>query len=145
MPLRDPLLPSTDISSVGDIPSSHERSPEDSLRLWQFLSISWISPLLSIGKKRQLNEEDVWSLGYEFQHQRLHEAFRQLTGPVIRRVMRANGVDVFIISFSSMLNTLAGEISRFPVRCMATNDIHRICRASTFATVFESNGKSKSD
>lgn len=111
MPLRDPVLPSADISSVGDAPTIHQRSPEDRLRLYQFLSITWIEPLLSIGKKRQLDEEDVWSLGYTFQHKRLHEAFRQLRGSVIRRVFRANGIDVFVISITALINTLCGEFN----------------------------------
>ncbi|KAI9368175.1 P-loop containing nucleoside triphosphate hydrolase protein [Aspergillus egyptiacus] len=103
MPLRPAALPCMDISAVGQKPSSDFRSPEDNLRLWQFFSVSWMAPLMTIGKKRQLDENDVWSLGFEFQHKRLHEKFRQLRGSVIARLLRANGVDVLIISAISIV------------------------------------------
>jgi hypothetical protein len=110
MPFRDPSLPIADISPVGGRPNSDSRSPEDSLRLWQFLSVSWVAPLISIGKKRQLNEEDVWYLGFEFQHKRLHENFRQLQGTVVRRLLQANGIDVFIIALTATVETFCGKI-----------------------------------
>ncbi|KAJ5174294.1 uncharacterized protein N7482_000171 [Penicillium canariense] len=87
-----------DISAVGQPPCSDFRSPEDNLRLWQFLTVSWMAPLISLGRKRQLNEQDVWQLGFEFQHSRLHEKFRRIRGSVLRRVLKANGLDVLIIS-----------------------------------------------
>ncbi|KAJ9299237.1 hypothetical protein DTO271G3_2859 [Paecilomyces variotii] len=97
MPLREPSLPCVKISPVGQPPSSDLRSPEDNLRLWQFLTVSWMTPLISTGRKRQLNEQDVWTLSFEFQHRRLHEKFRQLRGSVLARVFLANGLDVFLI------------------------------------------------
>ncbi|KAJ5115673.1 hypothetical protein N7456_000021 [Penicillium angulare] len=98
MPFRNASLPVSDISGVGQKPSDELRSPEDNLRLWQFLTVSWMSPLISLGRKRQLNEPDVWSLGFEFQHRRLHEKFRQMKGSVLTRVLKANSLDVIIIS-----------------------------------------------
>ncbi|KAL4894390.1 ABC transporter [Aspergillus ambiguus] len=106
MPLRKPSLPCMDIGVVGHPPSSDYRSPEDNLRLWQFLSVSWMAPLMSMGKRRQLNEEDVWSLGFEFQHRRLHEKFRQLRGSVLGRLLQANGIDVVIITSISIVQML---------------------------------------
>lgn len=111
MPLRDPSLPSSDISKVGEIPSSQRRSPEDNLRLWEFLSVSWMGPMISIGKSRQLHEEDVWALGFEFQHKRLHETFRQLKGSVIRRLLRANGIDISIIICTATVETICGTFN----------------------------------
>lgn len=64
--------------------------------------------MLRIGKKRQLSEEDVWLLGYAFQHTRLHQLFRKLRGSVVRRLLRANGIDIFIICSSSMADTVVG-------------------------------------
>lgn len=98
MPFRQPSLPVIDISTVGQTPCSDFRSPEDNLRLWQFLTVSWMAPLISLGRKRQLNEPDVWLLGFEFQHSRLHEKFRRIRGSVLRRVLQANGLDILIIS-----------------------------------------------
>lgn len=108
MPLREPSLPSIKISPVGQPPSSDYRSPEDNLRLWQFLTVSWMAPLISIGRKRQLNEQDVWFLGFEFQHRRLHEKFRRLRGSVLARVLRANGLDVFLICTIAIVQMFCG-------------------------------------
>jgi hypothetical protein len=106
MPFRKPSLPVIDISAVGQTPCSDFRSPEDNLRLWQFLTVSWMAPLISLGRKRQLNEPDVWLLGFEFQHSRLHERFRRLRGSVLRRVLQANGLDVLIISVIAIVQMI---------------------------------------
>ncbi|CAG7993148.1 unnamed protein product [Penicillium salamii] len=106
MPFRETSLPSVDISTVGQQPSSDFRTPEDNLRLWQFLTVSWMAPLISTGYNRQLNEDDVWLLGFDFQHSRLHEKFRRLRGSVLGRLLRANGIDVFIISTISIVQLL---------------------------------------
>lgn len=110
MPFRQPSLSCVDISSVGATPSSDFRSPEDNLRLWQFLTVSWMEPLISLGKKRQLNEPDVWYLGFEFQHRRLHEKFRQMKGSVLGRVVRANSVDIFIILAVAVVQMACGKL-----------------------------------
>ncbi|KAJ5769549.1 hypothetical protein N7520_004108, partial [Penicillium odoratum] len=98
MPFREASLPISGISPVGQAPSSELRSPEDNLRLWQFLSVSWMAPIMSLARKRQLNESDVWSLGFEFQHKRLHEKFRRMGGSVLARALKANFLDLIIIS-----------------------------------------------
>ncbi|KAF7715832.1 Uncharacterized protein PECH_006004 [Penicillium ucsense] len=106
MPFRRPALAAIDISGVGQAPSSDFRSPEDNLCLWQFLTVSWMAPLMSLGRTRQLNETDVWFLGFEFQHSRLHEKFRRMRGSVISRVLRANGLDVLILSTIAIVQML---------------------------------------
>ncbi|KAI3212555.1 hypothetical protein CBS147311_128 [Penicillium roqueforti] len=106
MPFREQSLPSIDISAVGQQPSNNFRTPEDNLRLWQFLTVSWMAPLISTGRKRQLHERDVWLLGFDFQHARLHEKFRRLRGSVLSRLLRANGIDVLIISTISLVQMI---------------------------------------
>lgn len=106
MPFRTSSAPIFEISAVGQTPSSEFCSPEDNLRLWQFLSVSWMEPLISIGRNRQLHENDVWRLGFEFQHGRLHEKFRRLKGSVLMRTLRANGLDVLIISIIAIVQML---------------------------------------
>ena len=110
MPVRVPTLPCIDIAAVGQQPSSNFRSPEDNLRLWQFLTVSWMAPLISTGKKRQLQEDDVWFLGFEFQHRRLHDKFRRLRGSVIGRLLHANGIDVFIITTIAIVQMICGML-----------------------------------
>lgn len=111
MPFRPPSLPCIDISAVKQKPSGDFRSPEDNLRPWQFFSVSWMAPLIAMGKNRKLDEDDVWSLGFEFQHKRLHEKFRQLQGSVLGRLLQANGIDILIISTIAMVQMICGLFS----------------------------------
>ena len=107
MPLRDPGLSKDGISSPFGHPTCQLRSPEDNLSLWQFMTVSWMTPLITLGSARQLNEEDVWSLAFEFQHSILHECFRELKGSVVRRLITANGLDLLIISSLAVIESLA--------------------------------------
>ncbi|KAI1114358.1 ABC transporter [Nemania sp. NC0429] len=107
MPMRDPALGSAGIAGDNYFPTSRLRSPEDNLSLWQFMTVSWLSPLISRGYKRELNDEDVWFLPYEFQHKHLHMLFRELEGPVWVRLLLANGLDLFIISALGIVEAAA--------------------------------------
>ncbi|KAI0400551.1 ABC transporter [Xylaria palmicola] len=107
MPMRDPVLANTGIAGDEERPTSELRSPEDNLSLWQFMSVSWLSPLISRGYKCQLDDGDVWLLPYEFQHKRLHMLFRELQGPVWLRLVLANGLDLFIISTLGIIEAAA--------------------------------------
>jgi hypothetical protein len=111
MPMRDPLLPNHHISMAFSPPSSELRSPEDNLTLLQFMTVSWMSPLISRGNTRQLHDEDVWSLSYEFQHRILHDTFRDLHGSVLGRLLEANGLDLLIISILSIIELFASTLS----------------------------------
>lgn len=64
-------------------------------------------PLISLGSARQLNDEDVWSLGFEFQHRHLHDKFREMKGSVVKRLLAANGLDLVFISVLGILESLA--------------------------------------
>lgn len=129
MPMRPASLSTESISKAGSIPSHDERSPEDNLQLWQFLSVSWIAPLITIGNKQQVEESNVWLLGYQFQHQRLHEAFRVLRGTVTRRLLQANGIDVSILTLTAFIQLFCGKhgvirTSMKPVRLTITQSLH---------------------
>ena len=107
MPFRDPSLPDSEISAVLSTSTSTLRTPEDNLTLWQFMCVSWMWPLMSTGKTRQINDEDVWLLGYEFQHANLHEKFSQLPGSVLGRIVKANGIDLFLTGMYGIIELLA--------------------------------------
>lgn len=109
MPMRDPNLSNDQISQVLEAPNPRLRSPEDNLTLWQFMTVSWMGPLISLGTKRQLNDQDVWQLGYEFQHKRLHDKFRELRGTVLRRVLEANKIDLVLVSVLGLMELLASK------------------------------------
>ncbi|CAM1505044.1 Fc.00g106810.m01.CDS01 [Cosmosporella sp. VM-42] len=96
MPFRDPSWGTEDIGSAAAKPTHFLRSPEDNITLFQFLTVSWVTPLAKIAKMRELNVEDVWQLPFEFQHTRLYMAFRELKGKLIPCLIEANGLDLFI-------------------------------------------------
>ncbi len=98
MPIRDPLLDNRDISVPFQTPTYRKRSPEDNFSLWHWMTVSWMSPLISTAYRRQLQDEDVWLLPYQFQHDRLHRLFRQVKGSVTLRILQANAPDLFITS-----------------------------------------------
>jgi hypothetical protein len=110
MPFRPPSTISADISTYSQQPGDNYRSPEDNLRLWQFLSVSWMAPLLSVGRKRQLSESDVWLLPFEFRHKELNEKFRKLKGSVLYRLLQANGIDILIITLIATVQLICGIV-----------------------------------
>jgi ABC-type multidrug transport system fused ATPase/permease subunit len=106
MPLRDPALTRAEISRPSTSPTTALRSPEDNITLFQWMTVSWLAPLIKIGNKRQLHDEDVWMLGYEFQHRHLHDAFRQLQGSLVRRLLAANWIDLVILTLLAVLELI---------------------------------------
>ncbi|KAL6866547.1 hypothetical protein ACO1O0_002659 [Amphichorda felina] len=110
MPIRDPTWDPSDIGYPGRQPSHLFRSPEDNLTLFQFWTMSWIYPLASMCRKREITVDDVWQLPYEFQHSRLYLAFRDVQGKLLSRLLEANGLDIFIASTLSIVEKVA-EVS----------------------------------
>ncbi|TEA21060.1 ATP-dependent bile acid permease [Colletotrichum sidae] len=94
MPMRDPRLGDDGISASD--PTYELRSPEDNLTLWRFMTVSWMAPLIARGSEKQLNNEDVWQLPFDFQHDRLHVLFRDLRGSMMTKLISANGMDLII-------------------------------------------------
>lgn len=109
MPLRDPTKPTDEISAPFSEPKSELRSPEDNITLWNFMTVSWMKPLIDLGNERQLHEEDVWGLGYEFKHRTLHDGFRDLKGSVLARLIQANGLDLIILTGLAVVELSASE------------------------------------
>jgi hypothetical protein len=114
MPLRHPSLPKDDISPPFSTPTINLRTPEDSLTPWQYMSVSWMEPLIRKGVTTTLNDIDVWDLGWEFKHARLHAAFRTLRGSVTRRLLQANGMDLIRTTTLSLIQ-LSASTSNAPV------------------------------
>lgn len=108
MPIKQINLSNDKVSVVGSSPSQQHQSPEDNLTIWQFLTVSWLAPILALGPRRALKDEDVWSLPYQFQHTRLHEQFQKLRGFVLSRILRANIIDLFMVSLIGILRLAGG-------------------------------------
>ncbi|PPJ50032.1 hypothetical protein CBER1_06775 [Cercospora berteroae] len=124
MPFRDPVLPSKDISQPFTSPTSTLRSAEEKLNIWLFATVRWLAPMLDVGGKRQMEQEDVWSLPYEFQHTRLHENFRLLRGTVIRRLLSANGIDLIIVSILGFVDQFLDYANPFFLQLILSSMQH---------------------
>ena len=110
MPLRDPMLPDEDISPVYGTPTVKLRTPEDNLTPWQYMAVAWMTPLIQEGYRRQLDDDDVWDLPWEFKHARLHRTFRELPGSVTRRVFVANGMDLIRTTSMNIVRLAASKL-----------------------------------
>jgi len=103
------MLPSDDISTVYSTPTMNLRTPEDDLTPWQYMAVTWMAPLIREGYTRQLNDEDIWDLPWEFKHARLHDTFRDLPGSVTRRIFVANGMDLVRTCTMNLVRLAASE------------------------------------
>ncbi|TIC95870.1 Canalicular multispecific organic anion transporter 1 [Colletotrichum higginsianum] len=105
MPMRDPSLTDSDIAR--EEPTDELRSPEDNLSLWRFMTVSWMAPMIARGYEKQLHNEDVWQLPFDFQHERLHSLFRDLRGSMTTKLFSANGLDLIIQSLLGLIECAA--------------------------------------
>lgn len=110
MPIRDPAWGVGDIGGGRQPPSYYLRSPEDNLTLFQFWTVIWVNPLAHLSRVRELTVEDVWQLPLDYQHNRLYLAFRDVKGRLIPRLLEANGLDLCISAFLSVVEKVA-EVS----------------------------------
>lgn len=108
MPINPATYDLPNVGKVGDTASSESRSPEDDLLLWQWLTVSWLAPLLSVGKTRLINESDVWGLPLSFQHGVLIDGMKLLRGSLLRRVIRANAIDLVLLIIMSFFDMVCG-------------------------------------
>ncbi|KAF2019292.1 ABC bile acid transporter-like protein [Aaosphaeria arxii CBS 175.79] len=104
MPLRDPRLQRDDISPAFSAPTVKLRTPEDNLTPWQYMTVAWMEPLVQRGSGGALENDEVWDLGYEYKHSRLHNKFRTLQGSVASRLLQANGLDLVRTTTLSLLD-----------------------------------------
>lgn len=115
LPFRDPMLLKEGICAAFNPPTDSLRSPEDDLTLWQFLTVSWMSPLISLGFKKQLNQDEVWALGFEFEHRTLHDLFHELRGSVTSRILQANWIDLVILTTLALVELMSSTTLIFCV------------------------------
>jgi ABC-type multidrug transport system fused ATPase/permease subunit len=119
MQLRPVAYPSEIIRTYGSAPSSKERSPEDSLRLWQFLTFSWAWPLLAIGKERPIDPQDVWARVYELRNEYVAKTRSSLGDlPLVRKVLKENAVDSGIVVMLSLVSLSCGKNYAITQECL---------------------------
>ncbi|KAF5326729.1 hypothetical protein D9619_003945 [Psilocybe cf. subviscida] len=85
-------------------------SPEDYVVLWRWLTFSWMSPLMNLGKRITLQQKDVWNLSPSM---RAHPVFTKfgtiVQSSLLRRLFVQNARD---LSFDALL-TLATTLSTY--------------------------------
>jgi hypothetical protein len=104
------MVPYGSAPSNDSAPSNKERSPEDSLRLWQYLTFSWAWPLLAVGKLRQIDQQDVWARTYELRNEYVAKIRSNLGDlPLVRKLLRENAVDSSIVILLSLASLACGK------------------------------------
>ncbi|KZT57684.1 hypothetical protein CALCODRAFT_273206 [Calocera cornea HHB12733] len=87
-------------------------SPEDYTSLYGWVTFAWVGPLVWKGRKKTLNEEDVWSFSPTLQSQPLFEKYRAMRkSTTLRSLFAANSLDLIldcILSFVASICAYAG-------------------------------------
>ncbi|KAG0701637.1 hypothetical protein DFH29DRAFT_925615 [Suillus ampliporus] len=101
-------LPSNRIKKE-DIYVKH--SPEDYATMWEWITFSWVHPLITRGSNMTMNEEDVWDLS-PTQHSRpvFIKFSTIIRSSLLRRLWAANSMDVildFCLTYVSVVFTYA--------------------------------------
>ncbi|KAH0834256.1 hypothetical protein J3R83DRAFT_11612 [Lanmaoa asiatica] len=82
-------------------------SPEDYATIIQWITFSWVYPLIKRGTSTTMNEEDVWDLSPTSQSRPVFSKFTTIEGTsLLRRLFWANSLDLivdFCLTFVSVL------------------------------------------
>lgn len=98
-----PYLPSPKTATQGSIASRSYDSPEDGTSLLSWMLVDWLNPLLSLAKKRTLQDEDVYQLSPYFQHAIIYPVYQAMKQATFMRKMYAfTAFDLVIGSICSL-------------------------------------------
>ncbi|KAG9087260.1 hypothetical protein FRC07_012868, partial [Ceratobasidium sp. 392] len=90
MPLRISGKPEVD--AKGRLPAL-----EDYCTLFEWITFSWVSPLIAMGASKALEEKDVWQLSRQMRTRVLMKQFLRLKrSSLLRRLLAANARDMFL-------------------------------------------------
>jgi hypothetical protein len=104
-----PLTSSIPLDAPGTAPSNSFRSPEDNSTILQFLTVSWIGSILSLGTSGHLRESHVGQPTLELQCTRVCEKFHGTSGSIFSRLCQSNAVDLAIMSILTVFELACGE------------------------------------
>ncbi|CAE6437640.1 unnamed protein product [Rhizoctonia solani] len=80
---------------------------EDHCTVWQWMTFTWVSPIISLGVSRPLEEKDVWQLSRSMRTRVLMRKFLQIRrSSLLRRVLIANAMDLFLDASLTVISTL---------------------------------------
>lgn len=93
MPFHRPSSTSDHLVGLSSVDHA-KGTPEDTVRLFQYFGVSWVWPLLTVGRGRQLEKEDVWPVRSEIRSSRLLAGFASLQqSTIFRKLLHANAFD----------------------------------------------------
>lgn len=124
-PMLD-VLPGQNVAKPNSLPTATKTCPEDAVTLWQWLSFSFMHPLLKLASQRTLQEEDVWKLSPFFQHRLLFNRYLRLMKEenssrigeksLFWILIRSNTVDLTIGLIVELWSTVVGFVSTFAIK-----------------------------
>ncbi|KAF8601971.1 P-loop containing nucleoside triphosphate hydrolase protein [Ceratobasidium sp. AG-I] len=99
---------------------------EDHCTLLQWITFSWVSPLIALGARQPLGEKDMWQLSRSMRTRVLMRQFSQLKrSSLLRRLLAANARDMFLdltlTILSSLLNFAPPIFLNLILRALAPN------------------------
>ncbi|QRV83260.1 ABC transporter [Ceratobasidium sp. AG-Ba] len=101
---------------------------EDHCTLWQWMTFTWVSPIISLGALRPLEEKDVWQLSKTMRTRVLMRKFLQVKrSSLLRRILVANAMDLFLdgsLTFvSTVMNFSAPFFLNLTLRAMRDDEV----------------------
>ncbi|KAG8730641.1 hypothetical protein FRC11_006220, partial [Ceratobasidium sp. 423] len=80
---------------------------EDHCTLLQWITFSWVSPLVALGSRQPLGEKDMWQLSRFMRTRVLMKQFSQLKrSSLLRRILAANARDLFLDLILTVLSAI---------------------------------------
>ncbi|KAK7465464.1 hypothetical protein VKT23_005441 [Stygiomarasmius scandens] len=113
--------PGITIARPKDIPSVYLTSPEDGVNLWQWLTFSFIEPILDVAQKRTLNDEDVWKLPPFFAHKNIFKKCldyrtQHPKHSLLRFLLVSNSLDLILDVTLELWSAFVGFVPAYSLR-----------------------------
>ncbi|PWN24930.1 P-loop containing nucleoside triphosphate hydrolase protein [Jaminaea rosea] len=126
-----------------EVPIDSKSAGEDRCSLWQWMTFSWLSPLISTAVERTLEKDDVWKLSRYCQSTLLLRKFKQVKGSTLpRRILRANNHDILLDLLLTLVSAVLAYASPFFLKRIleaienASNPQHAPAGATTKKTAY---------
>ncbi|THV07466.1 P-loop containing nucleoside triphosphate hydrolase protein [Dendrothele bispora CBS 962.96] len=113
--------PGVNVAKPTDVPSTYLTSPEDGVDLWQWLTFSFIEPILNLAQKRTLNDEDVWKLPPFFAHKNIFKKCldyraQHPTHSLLRFLLVSNSLDLILDVTLELWSAFIGFVPAYSLR-----------------------------
>ncbi|KAG6334904.1 hypothetical protein ID866_4185 [Astraeus odoratus] len=94
-------------------------SPEDYTTIFEWITFSWVYPLIKRGTNTSMNEEDVWDLSPTMQSRPLFAKFSTVEHPsLVRRIFVVNSMDMIFDVMGTFISIILNYASPYFLRCI---------------------------